>query len=107
MVNKEFTFISMLLNFMSPLDVNAGAYDEISIFENNHPFFIWMSYYKDSPHSEEVMEKMIRKGLNLNYILLPQNKTVKDICLENNDYQPMDFLKRIDAWESMRCISEL
>lgn len=107
MMNRHFTFVSMLLNFMSPSDINAGSRGARYMAEDNHPFFLWMTYYKNEPGSEEVMAKMIRKGLNLNYILFPIQRTIKDVCLARNDRQAIFFLKRIHVWNNMSRLSEL
>lgn len=107
MMNRKFTFVSMLLNFMSPSDINVGSREGRYMPEIYHPFFIWMTYYKNEPSSEEVMEKMIRKGLNLNYILFPGQRTIKDECLSRNDRKAIFLLKRIHVWENMRRLSEL
>ncbi len=106
MINKKFTLASLLLNFMSPSDINAGA-KGISIHEHSHPFFLWMMYYFEMPRTEAMIEKMIRKGLNLNLLLTPANKTIKDICIEWNLLKIISFLKKINVWNSMLLRKEL
>lgn len=106
MVNRRFLLASLLLNFMSFTDINAGSTGS-SIYEHSHPFFLWMMYYVNETGSEDVMEKIIRKGLNLNLLLIPSRKTIKDICIEWNLSKIISFLKKINVWEGMRTAREL